>query len=342
MTEEGYSKLRFVAISALTITFLFLFYTLGATRVLEFFPKPRLALGSPQPSGEDGTGAAVPIAIDLNQGLDMLMIWAGTAVGIMGLCAVIFAFAIFRVSELGGWMKRYSIVWIAILTLAAAIVLLISGNVIADRAIEPQCALPNAAGSLCDYHAGKDQASEILGKNGWQFLRDHNKEGSYAVAVTRLKYTLNFFFQTAAIGVLSLMVILSTARRIFGFIDESRIREAYLISALLLSLVIVSDALFFDFLRETIQGQDTSGYTALHRGLLFYFAIVSTATLALALSICSIIGKVPLMLSGIREGAGPDAAMIDRVKTFFLNPGFATAFATFAPLLSAMITPAAL
>ncbi|MGY8974391.1 MAG: hypothetical protein ACKVGV_12195 [Sphingomonadales bacterium] len=329
MSEEKYAQLRFVAISALSILFLFLFYSLGATRVLEFFPEPKFD----------------SFNVDVPQGLDMLMIWAGSGVAIMGICAVIFAFAIFRMSELGGWIKRYSYIWSAILVGAAAAILLTHGNSIAELAIKPQCHFEVAQNTLCDIgkaEESKESREATLDEVGWTFLLKHQDDKSYGVAIVRLKYTLNFFFQTAAITVLSLMVILSTARRVFGFVDESRIREAYLVSALVLSLVIISDALFFDFLRQTIGPEDRSGYIPLQKGLLFYFAIISTATLALALSMCSLIGKVPLMLSGDGAPVGSDAAFLDRVKGFFTNPGFATAFATFAPMLSAFVTQDAL
>lgn len=343
MEEEKIAKTKFVAITALTITFVFAFYMIAAIRVPQFFPTALL-------SGP---------AMNVQDNIDMLMIWAAAAVSIAGISLVIIAYVIFRISGLGGWVKRYSLIWIGALSIIAAIVLLAGGNRIAETAIVPYCDPENTPTSICHFEPAKsaEEVSEdtanskpgvsgqgtdpkYINKSGWEFFRDHFNQSGYGVAIIRLKFTLNLFIQTAAICVLSLTIILAAARRVFTFIEAKMIREAYYISSLLLTMVVLSDALFFDFLLGAVGTAGAgSAYIGLQKGLLFYFAIVSTTTLILALAICSIIGKVPLLLTPQDADTTADAAVVSRMRDFFSNPGFATAFATFAPLMSAFINP---
>lgn len=97
------------------------------------------------------------------------------------------------------------------------------------------------------------------------------------------KDILNAMFQVSAIGLLSALFLLagkSVAKTQSRERDE-RVTLIFYLSAVLLTLIVLTDALFFDFVVATYPSG--SAIVSFQRGLLIFFGIVSTMTLALAL-----------------------------------------------------------
>nr|WP_137677954.1 hypothetical protein [Parerythrobacter lutipelagi] len=325
MSDELKAKSSFIVISAGALTFVFVFYAIGAARTLKFFPEP----------------AAKSPVLFIEMAHDALLIWAATSVAIMGICVVLLAYAVVGLLRLSGWVRAYSLIWVGALGAISAYLLFSTGNGVASSVIAPYCDAASNQRTLCDIAtAANESQSQRLAEPAYIFLANLNVDNpGYTVAINRIKLQLNLLMQLAGIAILSLTIILATSRRVYHLVDTKLIREAYLLSAGLLSLVVLSDALFFDFIAKAAQENGAESPLVAHqRGLLLYYAIISTATLALTLGICSVVGKTPILLSA--KGDSPvDAALIDRAKNFFLKPGFGTAFATFVPLLVGILTP---
>ena len=150
------------------------------------------------------------------------------------------------------------------------------------------------------------------------------------------KSALNAVFQVAAIAILTAFLLLA-ARAGSSQQDlatDTQVSRLFYLAAFLLTLVVLSDALFFDFAAAIYPAE--SAVVSYQRGLMIYFGIVSTTTLGLALVASVQLGARLNVLGRVSADEGLRSGLQKVTDTFVGSLGKTTA--TLAPVGVALIS----
>lgn len=164
-------------------------------------------------------------------------------------------------------------------------------------------------------------------------------------AVTFIKYGLNGAFQTGAAALLTafLMWCAVDPRTDLDRRRNANVKSLFYCTSLLLTLIILTDAMFHSFIRDLVgEGLPLVAY---QQALVFYFAVLSSGTLGLAalggyvLSNGGILERAKGQ-EGITSGAGQviHHKLLGSLGSFVSSPPIAGVLATFAPIISALVT----
>lgn len=150
------------------------------------------------------------------------------------------------------------------------------------------------------------------------------------------KSALNAVFQVAAIAILAAFLLLAGRARSSEEDPATHIgvSRLFYLAAFLLTLIVLSDALFFDFVSSIYPAE--SAVVSFQRGLMIYFGILSTATLALALVASVQLGARLDLLGRVREDEGLRSGLKKAADAFAGSLGKTTA--TLAPVGVALIS----
>ncbi len=298
----------------------------------------------------DGLERNLGTVKDASTVFDLLLLWTAAAV-----CSAAAAAAVFIFSGFSLWQQRASRNLSFSLVLALSILsiglLICSGNATFDNFRNTIC-LPVTAGKavagpvalFCTPHNVSKHDMEMEGapnanSPGRSEAGSAKNHSSLAQFIGGVKTILNAAFQLAAIAVITAFLVFSgPAANMLGN-SVRRTRLLFYLASLVLSLIVLTDALYFDMVSSIVDSK--SAMVGYQRGMLFYFAVTSSMTLVLALVAAVVLGGNMDILTARKLADGPANRNIGAfLFGIIANHRAAKTVATLAPILAAILTTA--
>lgn len=353
MSLKEVTERNLALICLIIVALVFGFYVLSTTSILNLFPTENLSynLGELNEAGSSYTSLLILA------GISYFTIAIGIGFTVLG---------IVRIIQLPKPFRHFGLAGILILSVGSTIVLFVSANRTIDIATTHICfenesnIKKSENNSFCKTYTKMSVPAKGQKKldltNRSNMLGNHvklyadvsdvfrSRTGFYH-GLNKIKYMLNAVFQMAAIALLTALLLWASAGKTDLQSRQKRVRELFYSSSVLLSLMIFTDVLFFDFLSSLIT-DSTSALLQYQRGLLFFFAIVSSATMGLILVAAAVIGNGGLDLSlseqegsagGTENSSNLFHQFFQALMKFLGSNGTGTALATFAPVFTAII-----